>query len=288
MTEPLVDVRALNVAVTSGESIVEDVSFSVERGQLLGVVGESGSGKTTVALALLGYARRGARIVGGSVRVAGEELVGRTDRDLRALRGRVVSYVPQEPGVALNPAIRHRIARSRGRRRSSSGSRSGRRRSARARSEHSCRRDGPLLGASHISFRADSSSAWRSRWRSCELVVVVLDELDDRGRRGDAGAHPRRGRAAARRARNGDGVRVARPGGRRVDRQTRSPSCMPAGSSRSAPRMPRSKRLATHIRRASCRTSDHVVARQLHGYRGVAAGVGGRPSGCARSRRDVR
>lgn len=106
MSGLVLEVEGLRVSAPSGALIVDDVSLSVRRGDLLGLVGETGSGKTTVALALLGYGRRGARIVGGTVRVGGEELVGRSDQELRQLRGRLVSYVPQEPGVALNPGIR--------------------------------------------------------------------------------------------------------------------------------------------------------------------------------------
>jgi peptide/nickel transport system ATP-binding protein len=85
---------------------VEDVSFAIERGQILGLVGESGSGKTTTALALLGYQRRGIRHAGGTVVIAGESLTEHSERSLRRLRGRLVSYVPQEPAMALNPSIR--------------------------------------------------------------------------------------------------------------------------------------------------------------------------------------
>jgi peptide/nickel transport system ATP-binding protein len=89
-----------------GADVVDDVSFSLGSGQMLGLVGESGSGKTTVALALLGYARRGLRLSGGSVLVDGEEMCGRSDRTLRATRGRQVAYVPQDPSSALNPAMK--------------------------------------------------------------------------------------------------------------------------------------------------------------------------------------
>jgi len=99
-------VSGLTVVTPGGAPIVEDIDFSVERGCILGIVGESGSGKTTVGVALLGYARAGARISGGSVRIGGEELVGRDEKNLRGLRGRLVSYISQDPGTALNPSIR--------------------------------------------------------------------------------------------------------------------------------------------------------------------------------------
>jgi peptide/nickel transport system ATP-binding protein len=100
-------VSDLRVCLADGRAdVVDDVSFSLGSGQMLGLVGESGSGKTTVALALLGYARPGLRVAGGSVLVDGEEMCGRSDRTLRATRGRRVAYVPQDPSSALNPAMK--------------------------------------------------------------------------------------------------------------------------------------------------------------------------------------
>ena len=75
-------------------------------GEVLGLVGESGSGKTTVALALLGHARRGLRITGGEVLLDGTDLLRLSPGGLRAARGAKVAYVPQDPAAALNPAQR--------------------------------------------------------------------------------------------------------------------------------------------------------------------------------------
>lgn len=104
--EPVVQVRGLRVEAPSGADIVEDVSFSLSAGEILGIVGESGSGKTTTALAMLGYADRGARFTGGQVLVGGRDLLAEDERAARALRGKLVSYVPQEPNTALNPSMR--------------------------------------------------------------------------------------------------------------------------------------------------------------------------------------
>ncbi|GBR46299.1 ABC transporter ATP-binding protein [Neokomagataea thailandica] len=85
--------------------IVQNVSFSVQRGDMLALIGESGSGKTTIALSLLGHIRKGCRIAGGSVRVAGYDITTLTPHECRSMRGRVVSYVAQNAGSAFNPAL---------------------------------------------------------------------------------------------------------------------------------------------------------------------------------------
>ena len=86
--------------------VVSEVDFEVAPGEVLGLVGESGSGKTTVALSLLGYARRGLHISAGQVLLDGHEVLGLRERELPALRGGRVAYVPQEPAAALNPVRR--------------------------------------------------------------------------------------------------------------------------------------------------------------------------------------
>jgi peptide/nickel transport system ATP-binding protein len=105
-SQTVVRVDGLSLGLRTGEQVVEDVSFGVGAGEILGLVGESGSGKTTTALALLGYTRPGIVVRAGSVEIGGEAILGRDERSLRGLRGRVVSYVPQDPGGALNPSLR--------------------------------------------------------------------------------------------------------------------------------------------------------------------------------------
>jgi peptide/nickel transport system ATP-binding protein len=104
--DPVVRVENLSLRLSSGEPVVDDVSFTVDRAEILGLIGESGCGKTTTALSLLGYTRAGVEISGGRIEVAGESIVGRNPRAVRSLRGRVVSYVPQDPGGSLNPSLR--------------------------------------------------------------------------------------------------------------------------------------------------------------------------------------
>jgi peptide/nickel transport system ATP-binding protein len=103
---PLVEVEGLRVETASGLPIVEDVSFSLEAGEALGVVGETGSGKTTSVLAMLGYSQPGSKITDGHVRVGDAQMTTASGRDQRKLRGKVVSYVPQNPAGSLNPSMR--------------------------------------------------------------------------------------------------------------------------------------------------------------------------------------
>ncbi|MGW7537322.1 dipeptide ABC transporter ATP-binding protein [Amycolatopsis sp. NPDC054798] len=90
----------------AGHPIVRDIGFELGRGEVLGVVGESGSGKSTLALALLGFARTGAKITSGQVVVDGVDLLSLPAAELRRARGRKVAYVPQDPATALNPSLR--------------------------------------------------------------------------------------------------------------------------------------------------------------------------------------
>ena len=106
-TAAAVTVSDLEIEVADTRTpVVSDVSFEIAPGEILGVVGESGSGKTTVGLALLGHARRGLAISGGSVMLGGRDILALGDDQLRRLRGSVVSYVPQDPASSLNPALR--------------------------------------------------------------------------------------------------------------------------------------------------------------------------------------
>jgi peptide/nickel transport system ATP-binding protein len=106
VSAPVLHAEGLRLELVSGEPVVEDVTFAIEPGEVLGLVGESGSGKTTTALALLGYHRAGIRRAAGRISVDGEVLSELPEHRLRRVRGRLVSYVPQEPATALNPSIR--------------------------------------------------------------------------------------------------------------------------------------------------------------------------------------
>jgi peptide/nickel transport system ATP-binding protein len=95
----------LDVA-SSGDDIVDEITLTIDKGEVLGLVGESGSGKTTVGLAVLGHARKGVAVRAGSVVIEGSNILALDGKELRHARGRLVSYVPQDPGTALNPALR--------------------------------------------------------------------------------------------------------------------------------------------------------------------------------------
>jgi len=87
-------------------SIVNDVSFSLKRGEVLALIGESGSGKTTVALSLLGYARRGCQLKSGEVCIGNQNIMEFNKAQLADIRGRKVAYVAQSAAAAFNPSKR--------------------------------------------------------------------------------------------------------------------------------------------------------------------------------------
>ncbi|WP_028272423.1 dipeptide/oligopeptide/nickel ABC transporter permease/ATP-binding protein [Arthrobacter sp. UNC362MFTsu5.1] len=92
------------------KKVVDDVSFHVDRGEILGIVGESGSGKSQTAFSILGLLPDNARIVGGTIQFDGNYTVAPGDERvnqarLSKLRGKRISYIPQEPMSNLDPAF---------------------------------------------------------------------------------------------------------------------------------------------------------------------------------------
>jgi oligopeptide/dipeptide ABC transporter ATP-binding protein len=84
---------------------VDGISFSIEAGETLGLVGESGSGKSMAALSLLRLVPHPGRIVGGSVRFDGVDLLSLSEKEMRAYRGRHLSMILQDPLSSLNPVL---------------------------------------------------------------------------------------------------------------------------------------------------------------------------------------
>ena len=108
-SDPILAVRGLSVGVRTGrtvQAIVHDVDLSVGPHERLGIVGESGSGKTVTVLAVMGLLAPPLEVMGGSIRLAGQELVGADQRTLRSVRGHDVAMVYQDPMTSLDPMLR--------------------------------------------------------------------------------------------------------------------------------------------------------------------------------------
>ena len=107
--DPLLRVRDLKVGYeVSGDLIVpvDGVSFDLNTREVVGLVGDAGSGKSTTALALMGMARPPGKILGGKVEFDGCDLLTLPDAEIRAIRGRDIGIIVQNPRAALNPMLR--------------------------------------------------------------------------------------------------------------------------------------------------------------------------------------
>lgn len=109
MTEPLLQVRDLQVQFNTENGIVRAVngiSFDLAAGETLGIVGESGSGKSVANLALMGLVPQPpGEIVGGRAEMRGEDLLGKSHRELTSIRGNDIAMIFQDPMTALNPFL---------------------------------------------------------------------------------------------------------------------------------------------------------------------------------------
>ncbi len=104
----LLEVKHLRTSffTPSGEvKAVDDVSFNLSKGTVLGIVGESGSGKSVTAYSILQILTPPGRIVGGSIKFQGKELVGASEEQMRKIRGNKISIIFQDPMTSLNPVF---------------------------------------------------------------------------------------------------------------------------------------------------------------------------------------
>ncbi|MEO7773224.1 MAG: ABC transporter ATP-binding protein [Steroidobacteraceae bacterium] len=120
---PVLEVAGLGIGLDDGTPLVQDVAFAVAAGEVLGIVGESGSGKSLTAFAITGLLPRGIQQTAGLVRLQGEDLAMLTPAGRRALAGRRIGMVFQDPLSSFNPvrtvgsmlvesAVRHRSIRA--------------------------------------------------------------------------------------------------------------------------------------------------------------------------------
>ena len=107
---PLLDVSNLTTRFHTRNGIVravEDVSFSVEKGQTVGIVGESGSGKSVTCYSLIGLIPQPpGRIHAGTAMFDGKDLLTSSEKELRSIRGKRISMIFQDPMTSLNPYLR--------------------------------------------------------------------------------------------------------------------------------------------------------------------------------------
>jgi len=108
MTPPRLAIETLSaISLRDGDRpILRRVSLSVGVGEVHGVVGESGAGKSTIAKAILGIIPSQVRITGGTINFEGQNLLSMPAKALRAVLGRDIALVPQDPSTALNPSRR--------------------------------------------------------------------------------------------------------------------------------------------------------------------------------------
>lgn len=110
MTEPLLAVDHLQVQFPSRDkreiTVVDDVSFHVNKGEILAIVGESGSGKSMTSLAIMGLLKGGGQVSNGSITYQGRNLLTLPKKERRKVNGREMAMIFQEPMSSLNPMLR--------------------------------------------------------------------------------------------------------------------------------------------------------------------------------------
>jgi oligopeptide/dipeptide ABC transporter ATP-binding protein len=107
--EPILSVEGLRVVIPSARGVVEavdGVSFSVAPREIVGIVGESGCGKSMLALSIMRLVPEPGEIVAGRIALAGRDLLGLSERDMRKVRGSEIGMIFQDPSASLNPVMR--------------------------------------------------------------------------------------------------------------------------------------------------------------------------------------
>ena len=105
---PVLEVKDLAISYQTRQRLVpavRGVNFTVRQGETVGVVGESGCGKSTIAFGILDFLGANGKVVGGSIKFMGKEMVGTSKAELRRIRGNNISMVYQDPMQALNPSL---------------------------------------------------------------------------------------------------------------------------------------------------------------------------------------
>jgi peptide/nickel transport system ATP-binding protein len=110
MSSPLIDLRNVSIGFTgkSGATlpVLRNIDLTVGAGESIGIVGESGSGKSTVALAAMGYLKRGLRLLDGSASFQGQNMFAQSRKELEKIRGGQLALIPQNSGQSLTPTLR--------------------------------------------------------------------------------------------------------------------------------------------------------------------------------------
>lgn len=105
---PVIEVDRLRTYFHTEEGVmkaVDDISFRIEQGCVLGIVGESGSGKSVTSLSIMQLLSANAEIESGRIALLGRDLVGLPEREMQSIRGRDISMIFQEPMTSLNPVF---------------------------------------------------------------------------------------------------------------------------------------------------------------------------------------
>ncbi len=109
MSSPLLDIKNLRTYFYTRAGVVkavDNISLTINKGEVIGIVGESGSGKSVMGFSIMGLVDHPGKIAGGSIKFKGRELTGQTESQWRSFRGKEVAMIFQDPMMTLNPVLR--------------------------------------------------------------------------------------------------------------------------------------------------------------------------------------